>query len=719
MQKIIRIIVLANQIACVTFTFSIKSSFAEESEFAPIIVTATKRIEDSQHLGLSTQTLLGDELVKEGIYDLRAISNTIPGLDIRSAEGDHNQIITIRGVGLRAANANISPSVGVHNDGVYQATPAYLSFPLFDIERIEVLKGPQGTLYGKNTTGGAINIVTRKPSQQQEAYTHLSYSRFNDVRVESVIGGSLTDNLSGRIAVLANYSEGHQHNQIASMDDWGGAEKVAARGAIKWEPSEQINSTLSVHVLRDRSEIWQRKLRGADITGFSDASSDPHDVVTNLEPDVFIDHVGAYLNNVFQFNNVQFTALTGIELINRNYVQDDGSPFRAIEQFFNDKAYSLSQEFLISSESNKLKWQSGLLFTHDSVEHFKTTVSHDVGRTEIDLDYHRRSTGIGVYGQTDYAITPELSLITGLRISHEHRTFKSRTIDTDPFNLSLNIFPELPLSTDDQLNNTGVSWRIGIDWQFNNDALLYVNTSRGFKSGGWDGSPVITASALLPFAEEKVMTHELGFKSTWSDYGLRLNGAIFYTDYENIQAESTQFVTTGLGTIPDNRIINAGDARIIGMELQSTWLTPIQGLTFESDIALTHSEVTEFTPGEDGNDFTNNELPDTPKISLNAKATYNWDIHHYLASASIDYQFRHKTFRDLNNSSELVTGSYGLLNARFDITSSDNNWSVGAYIHNITDKEYTTSNYFGGFGGVTQLYGLPRTYGVNFSINFY
>ena len=721
------------------FICYIFSNFAHALEFEleTIIVTANKRVENLQSIGISAQTLLGDELAKSGMYDLRSIGDYVPGLNIRSAEGEHNQIITLRGVGLRSATANVSPSVGVHTDGIYQATPAFLSFPLFDIERVEVLKGPQGTLYGKNTTGGTINIMTHQPTQERNGHAYLSYGRFNDLHLEAAVGGGLNDRLSGRFALMANYSDGHQRNQgtlgndgftripgtipalplTAANDDWGGANKLALRGSLHWAVSNAFRTTLSLHGLRDRSETWQRKLKGTDRLGFSDPSGDPRDVVTHLEPRIHLNQWGGFLNNEFDLNGIQFKALSGFEILDRDYITDDSSPTRLAEQFFDDRAYLFSQEFLLTSEPNRpLRWQAGVLYTHDSAEHDKTTRSFDIALSSINTQWTRRANAISIFGQTEYNVLSQLNVIAGVRYSYERRTFEARSVDVDPFALGLNLFPELPISTDDHINNDGISWKLGIDWQVDDDTLVYFSSSHGFKSGGWDGSPFITASATLPFDEETVLSHELGFKTDWQALDLRLNGAAFYTDYDNLQDESTLFIPTGLGLIPDNRIINVGTARIVGLELDLLWLTPIEGLSLKGDVAFMHSEITEFTPGEDRLDFTGNALPGTPELELFSRAAYAWSIDHYTANVSIDYRYTTKVFHDLNNNEALVSDRVGLFDARLEL--SGRQFTMGAWIRNITDENYTTSNFFGGFGGVTQLHGLPRRYGLDFWYDF-
>jgi len=542
--------------------------------------------------------------------------------------------------------------------------------------------------------------------------------------------------LSGRFAIYINQSDGHQANQgtlgsegttlapgtipavalVNPDSDWAGANKLALRGALQWV-GEGVDVLFNLHYLEDHSETWQRKLHGTDVRGFTDPSDDPHDIVTNLEAETDLHSWGGLLKANWTLAHLNLTSVTGFEFLRSFFVTDDSSPTRLIEQNFSNGSYAISQELRISSyHQDPFTWQAGLYLSRDEVRHNKVAVVLDSAATNVDGNFRRLAQGWATFAHIEYALSEQFKLIGGLRYLQDFRDFEASYSDLDPFGLSPKPF-DLPIFVDDHFNSSDVVWNTGINWTPTDNTLLYASASKGFKSGGYDGSIILNTGAAEPFDEETLNTYELGLKTTLNK--LQINSAIFFYDYQNLQAETTVFINTGVGVIPDNRIKNAGEAEVWGGEIELIW-QPVKRLTLNGTLSLLDTEITSFNSDDPSEQFSGNQLPDAPELSYRTALRYERPVlnNNQFITLQTDYSYTSKTYRDINNSSEIESGSVGLLNASVALSDSNRRWAVGVWIKNIVDEKYTTSNYFGGFGGVTQLFGLPRTYGIDLHYQF-
>lgn len=719
------------------------SVYAENESFLEeITVTAQKRVQSVQDVGITISVLTGDDLTDSGVGDLLSIGQFVPGLDIKASQGNHNQMVSIRGIGLRTATPNTSPSAGVHIDDIYMSTPAYLSFPLFDLDRVEVLKGPQGTLFGKNTTAGTINFITRKPTQEQEGYITLSYGRFNAIGLEGAIGGGLSETLSGRVALKYSRSDGHQENlgtagydgftlhpavpqlpKVERNSNWGGDDRFAIRGTLLWEPSDEVSITASLHHLHDQGEIWQFKTEGVDRNGFV-PTDDPHEISTNEEPSVDLDMWGGLVRAEWDLGNTTLISLTGFEFLDRFMPNDEGSPTRLLQPNFENESNQFSQEIrLQSNDEGPFYWQIGAFYAEDSVDFDRFNIAIDlIQGASLGTRYKRDTEGWALFANTEYSFTDQFKLIAGVRYLEEKRDFDLFSNFRNPYGVSPlpPLFPDLPIDVERNVSEDDVIWKLGLDWTPTDNALVYASVSTGFKSGGFDGTGIQSVAATFPYGSESLKAYEVGFKTTWEQLNIRLNGSLFYYDYDNIQAEATVNIK-GFGLdLVDNVITNAGVAEISGGELEFVW-QPLAGLVLSSGLSVLDTELTDFNSSDpvEVAKFVGNQLPDAPELTINAKASYEWAISsNYLMKTQLDVAYSGETYRDIDNSEALMVDSYSIWNTRIELSTENGRWSLGAWVRNLADEEYITSSFFG-FGGpnLRQMYGLPRTFGIDLTIN--
>jgi len=705
-----------------------------------VVVTAQKRAQSVQDIPITINAFDANDLRDRGIDDFSQLGVLVPGLNLRPSTGFFDPVVTIRGIGLRFSEPNVSPSVAVYVDEVFMATPRYMNTPLFDLERVEVLKGPQGTLFGQNTTAGAINFITRKPTEEREGYVDISYGKFNELDVEGAIGGALSTNLMGRLSMKYTESDGHQKNlgttqtagftrapgvipgvpDVPATSDYAGLDKLSVRGGLTFTPTDDLEIFTSLHYFKDESEIPIVKLEGPDALGVEPLSDDPFTVESDELPRA-VDHEqwGGQIRLDWDLGLGTFTSLTGYETFDRRLMDPDGSAMRILGQDFNNESYLFMQEFrLVSSDNDLVNWTLGANYSEDEVDFFKIQDASDLVLGGLLTEYVREVSGWSLFGQAEWNIAQDWRLTTGLRYLEEERSIDRSSIELDFWGVSQVglVFPEIPLIAKDSIDAQETPWKVGLDWTPNDALLVYGSVSFGYKSGGFDGSGIATSAALEPFDGEEVMAYELGIKYDASTLPLRINASVFRYDYDNLQAQTTVMI----GSVTDLILANAGQAEINGAEIDFNW-SPVAGLTLTAGATLIDSEITDFNSSDvsQAEDIIGNKVPGTPDLTYNLSLAYMFSVADFEVRAVADYTYTDEVFSDLENTTDFRIDDYELLNARVQLSSIAGPWSVGVWGRNLTDETYYTSAFYA-FGSETlrRTYGLPRTYGIDFRYEF-
>lgn len=707
-----------------------------------IVVTAQRRAETLQKVPISITALSGEQVSQLNVNKAADLSAISPGVFAAGSRGDANPIFAIRGIGLNDSFANNNPTVGVYIDEIVQPFTPLLGFPVFDLERIEVLKGPQGTLYGRNTTGGAINFISKRPTQELDAYTTVSYGRFERAEIEGAIGGGLTDTLALRVAgKITDQGSGWQTNALTG-EKIGEKDSKALRALALWTPTDDVEVLFKASVLDDRSDLQLREHVGYNSPGGGICSSfyagkrDEGNCVNALgyydhtpgrrsvESSELYGHVADtdsrdFLLNVdWNLGAATLTSVTGYIDFDRVSGDDsDGSALVLLDSRFHDKIEAFSQEVRLASNGDgDFTWMVGAYYSWDELSSdIDQALDDHFFRTRVSIDALQTTTSYALFTQLQYRLTDRLRLTGGLRYTEEKKEFEYDAFDTDPFGTSAGL-PTPVAGIDDVLREDVVTGKIGLDFDLTEDVMLYASASKGFKSGGYKSAIAFQQPELDPFYGEDLYAYEIGAKTTWLDGRLQLNSALYYYDYQDFQAFVTE-IRSGLNVIVLN---NAGDAEVYGLEVDAT-ARPTDRLLVRLSANYMSTEITKINPDVQA-DYLGNRLANAPEVSATAIVRYDLPTENFGFGSYVmlDGSYRDKTYYSVNNRGQSSQDAFGLLNARIGFTSPDERWEFALWGRNLTDKLYVSSSYdnFGGIFPSQNFLGDPRTYGVSATFKY-
>ncbi|WOX05104.1 TonB-dependent receptor [Microbulbifer pacificus] len=704
-----------------------------------VTVTAQKREQNLQDVGIAVTAFTGNQLEELGIEQAVDLAQHTPGLEIRNTVGNSNPVIAIRGIGLNDYHTNNAPSAAVHIDEVYLGSNGYLSFQMFDMERVEVLKGPQGTLFGRNTTAGSVNFITNKPTSDFEAYAEIDYGNFNTLEMEAAVGGAMADNINGRFAVKSMTSDGHQKNMgtgaasgftrvpgvippnatIAPDDDWGGSDVLAWRGSVDWQAGDTVDVSMNLHGSRDKSEQWGYAIPdGEPLMGFQSSSED--EIFLSDTPNIDADQLGGFVKVDWDLGGTTLTSLTGYESLDRQMLDSDGSPLRILDVSFNDDLHQMTQELrLTSADDSAVQWIGGIFWMTEEVDFDKTLNLTDLLLSTATIDYVQTGDSWAVFGQAEWHVSDAVKLTAGLRYTEEDKRLKGETRDNDPYGISRAqavAADPLPIRYDRSYQADDISGKIALDWMPTDSTLIYASISKGFKSGGFDGSTILDDIATLPFSEEILWSYETGFKSTLVESTLQLTGALYYYDFDDMQAEILIELPGGL---TETIRSNAGKVEITGGELELVW-APLEGLDIKTGLSMLDGSIEQWnSPDPDEVAMmVGNSVPNAPETSFNVLARYEWDLSAGLSMAAVvDYTYSDTTFLTLENDPDYQIDDYDLVGARLQLSSTDETWSAALWGRNLADERFAT-NYRSTLTQIAHSYNFPRSYGVNFQYHW-
>ncbi|MEY3005674.1 MAG: hypothetical protein RI942_16 [Pseudomonadota bacterium] len=778
------LVVLGSTLASTLLTLPVAVAQSDRSNTAgpleEVIVSAQKRDQNMQDVGVAVTSFSESELKDLRIMRPEDLSSQTPGLDIKNSLGAVNPIFTIRGIGLNDYNTNNNPSVGVYVDEVYMSSGAYLSFNLFDIERVEVLKGPQGTLYGRNTSGGAINFHTAKPTEEFEAYIEADYGNWNTMRVEAAVSGPLGDSVRGRLAMQANQSDGYYKNNGTTVttglvgrdaqvldglgaalgmppageahpgnpyqapdDDFFEQDNFSIRGTLDFDISDTVQARASMHYVKDESDMLVRSMDGdaVDRNGFTPTDNDPYTVDANLPWGSQMDNkgYGGYLKVDIDLSFATLTSITGYESMERLLPFEESSPWRILDTLFSDDMSQFSQELRLTSNGDgDLFWITGLYYGDEEIGFRKDILGLDViTRTSLATEYKQNADNWAAFLHTEYKLSDDLNLIAGIRYSDDHKDYTGGSfVPIAPFGpYGTDLAPIIlgaPQYSSDGFDEDDVSGKLGLDWNISDDALLYGSISKGYKSGGYDGSTITNEASFTPFFGETLWAYEAGLKLTLADGTVRWNSAAFFYDFSDIQAEAQRALPNFGGGDPVYESIrtNVGEADIWGIESE-LWWAPTDELDIKLGIAYLDTEITTWnSDGLDSDDpdvvadaladieaHVGNEIPDSPQLTFNGLFRYTTSISNSLAGmAQVDFNYVDDTYKNIDNDDYLKAPSYWLVNARIGIASADDTWSAMLWGKNLGDEIYYRER-IDNFGPqwVYETPGVPRSYGITVS----
>lgn len=708
-----------------------------------VVVTAQRRQESAQDVGIALSVLTGQSLADKALTNVVDLQNAIPSLQVEPAFGSGQPQYRIRGVGFLDYTSNNASPVGVSMDDVAFALPIQTQGQLFDIDRIEVLRGPQGTLYGRNTTGGQINFIGNRPTSDRHAGFTAEYGSHNQANAEGYVSGPITDGLLGRLSVAIEQGGAWQRNRDTGQS-LGNKNKIAGRGQLAWNPSQAIDIRLDVHLSQDKSDETGLHLLKA-YTPYNAGAGGPaipadtsrYATGWRLDP-VFAKIIGidaaskpgadnsndgVDLTANFDFGGAKLTSITAYnKMIRREYGDWDATRYYDSDEYFRSDLNVFSQELRIASSGpGPLGWVGGVFYSDQNLdENFYSdfsdaNIGFPAGTTPqiVLTQYGQKANSFGEFGQVSYRFNGAFKATLGVREDHETRELVN-------LNTGVLAGPPIPSFTGRALNGSITSnlpsGKVELDYTPVDKTLIYWSISRGVKSGGFTAHNTTTAPAADPFEPEKLTAYEIGVKSDVTG-DLRIDAAVFYYRYKDQQILGKVLDATSQSYI--GRFGNA-DSRIGGGEAELEW-RPLAGLSVSQYAGFVQGYYTgrildSSTPPAD---YDGRPLS-VPKWSYGGDVSYAWSVGGYKITAESNYSY-HGTYSQfyLLGSSDFTIPKYWLANANVSLSpASGATWAVTLWGRNIFDKAYDiTRNFFLPGTEVAQA-GEPATVGIRVSCKY-
>ncbi|MDB6088796.1 MAG: hypothetical protein JWN85_1580 [Gammaproteobacteria bacterium] len=691
-----------------------RSAIAQSSDhqLEEVVVTAQKREQNFNDVGVAVSAFSADDIAAAGFNTLNDIASQTPNVQIKNVLGNSITNVTIRGIGLNDYAVNNNPAAGIYVDNIYLVSPAMLSFGLLDLDRIEVLKGPQGDLYGRNTTAGAVSFVSRKPSEVPDAKAEVGVANYDNWHVEGALGGGIAPGLSGRIALkTVQQDSGWQTNYITGKRV-GKIDRTSGRAQLDWKPTDNVNVLLNVHGGYDRSDVELIKVANVTTSLGSQYAADPYVSGASNRPHMDLQSLGTSLTVDWTLSKqLTLTSVSGYEHFTRLHVEDrDGTILQQLDGTFNNHLDQYSQELRLTYVGPELALIGGLFYSQDTVRTLDQYAASDLlsllglnGLQTIGNQYRQRTRSEAAFVHGEWNFAPSWTLIAGARFTDDHKNLDQATTFLGANGVVADIFT--PVAHDYSTRN--LSGKVGLDYKVVEHTLLYASVSRGFKSGGFQGQLTFDPTALKPFRDETVLAYELGLKTRLLQNTLQLNAAAFDYDYRNMQFYGPLF-DSPLGVLFG--ITNVGNARVRGMEADAWWRAA-SGLDIRVGVGSLDTRVTKSIV--DGV-TTGSELPNSPKLTANGMIRYQWPVGkrlHADLTLSGNYQ-GHFAFDIVRNPPQALVGGYFVGNA--DLGLGSDNWKVWLWGKNLFNRLYETQALYSSVGWGYD-FGPPRTFGVNAS----
>nr|WP_314525630.1 TonB-dependent receptor [uncultured Brevundimonas sp.] len=717
-----------------------------------IVVTAQKRSERLQDVPVSISVLGAETLENKGVGNVAALNNLAPGLRVSNGDAAASPKIFIRGVGLSDFNPNASSGVGIYVDGVYIGSPLAQMAGFYDLAQLEVLRGPQGTLYGRNTNGGAINITTKRPSFEWAGDGRVEYASDNAVNLQGGVGGPIIkDVLAFRAAGQYVASDGATHDRVTDRDV-NAIEYYGGRFSLLYTPRADFSILASVNHFENHGDATAAQHRAlfpttaavtgpdglclssayssglcTDLLGYVDTDNDiragDYGAATGKDK---VRLNGASVQIDWTLGNIDLVAISAYQNAKRNAFENtDSNPLRMIEINYRSQAESFSQELRLQSNdpAAKLKWVVGAYFMDETI---KDSATQDVLRDlrplfispenptgfspensvgEFGNPYTQKTKSYALFGQADYKLTDRLIATAGLRWSSDDRNFDYRSeIDRGLATI---------LTYKDSKTFSAWSGRLGLRYELSPDANIYATYNRGFKSGGFFGGLATSVEQLQPYDNEQLDAYEVGYKGQFWDRRARLNTSAFYYAYKDQQVFA-QVLRNGLTVLV---LDNAGDSTVYGAEIEGS-VTPIDNLDISVGLSLLHAKYDEFI--SEGEDYSGHTLPQSPKATLNASVAYTWplpsggDI-----IANIDTSYSSKIYFDNSNRERLSQDAVWNTGLQVSWRSGSSGIEAGVFARNVFDEDWIVNiSAIDSLGMDLLNYNRPRSIGVFLKYNY-
>lgn len=728
-----------------------QAAAAEEAgNDATIIVTAQRREERLTDVGLNISALSSETIAEARISQIENLGAAVPNVDIKEQVPGAIPVVTIRGIGLDDFSSTNSPSAGIYIDEVPLVSVALMSSEMYDLKRIEVLKGPQGTLYGRNSTAGAVNIITAPPEDKFAASVTAGYGNFESFEAEGYINAPLSPTLAARISArTVQQGKGFWRSRLLPGETIGERDILSGRFQLRWQPTDTLDVNLKIEGMRSRSELGQPEFFGAinpltggfcapylagvpdnsqctDFFGYTDTDGDPFLGDWARDAHYDIDSWDATLRIKADLGAVSLTSITGYRWQDRGFdIDSDATPARQVDFVQNDKIKQFSQELHLSGETGIAEWIVGGFYSHDKVTVFTPGNHLDLFVTQTEIDADQKTKAAAAFANVDWKLSEKLTLVTGLRLTWEERSYVGGTTDLNPFGFSFLCGPvglcapgvpgPVALSfIDTRISDTNLTGRIALEFKPSDDSLLYASVARGRKSGGFFSGITTSNLELAPYRPETLTAYEVGARAELANRKVLIDASLFYYDYKDVQT----FIRVDSGPITIQKLGNIGSARVYGADFDLTW-RPLKGLDLFAGMGLLDTRLGTFTTTS-GAFPAGNKLPNAPDFTFTGRARYEFPV-----TSGIDFalsgaaRYGGDAFKDATNNPVIRGESYWLLDARVALEASNDSWEVALWGRNLSDNRHVVQGLdVGALGFGNRNYNAPRTYGVTGTVRF-
>lgn len=738
--------------------------------FEEIIVTAQKRKQSQQDVGIAITAFSGNQITQLGITSAQEVAAFAPGVSTVQPNGEANYAIAIRGVANSDFTTNVESPIAIYVDEVYISQMSGAGFMLFDMERVEILRGPQGTLFGRNATGGLVHHITKKPSNEKDGYLSATYGSFGRIKAEGAVNLPASDQFAIRVSAATHQGGGYIENRIHPDKDLNNANDFAGRIQLLFTPNNDFSL-----LLNGRYSTQDIRTGFFEYVSAINPDSTPTPGVLNSNLDNYIDndndvYAGDYdftghndlemkgFSGTISWNigDIELASITDYQTLTRDYAEDsDATPVNYFNFFLTTDVKQFSQELRLSGEGDHLTWVTGFYYLNLDIMDSNGTYSPGwfddflpaaLGVTPADLGgtngilnpYTTDSSSWSLFGQASYNVSEALTLTAGFRWIEEKKTHDYRNIlVVFPDNFTSGLAPVEAEILDGVTPYTskrddGIwSARVQLDYKPNSDFLFYASWNRGVKSGGFNApllpTDVLVTDQFMNYGPEMLDAYEIGIKWDINDTN-RLNAATYYYDYNRCQA----FSIVGLDTFTLNADCKStgfeieyqtspseGLDLLLGLGYIDADATDIPGVTFDVDTPLGLVEAA--VPG------ATLRPVQTPKWNVNGLLRYEFTVGDGYLALQTDFQYRSEHFFALVQTPASTQEGYGVLNASASWEPFDANWQIRFFVKNLTGTDYTVQTFDlsgnidnGGFflGMIEQYYGRPRTWGLTLSYDF-
>jgi iron complex outermembrane receptor protein len=693
----------------------------EPAQIEEIIVVAQKRAQASQDVPVTMQAYTGDQLVERGVTTASELAQFTPGLQIGGSSAGQSLLFGIRGVVQQDFSGHAESPVATYVDEGYVATNSVAGIGLFDIDHVEVLKGPQGTLFGRNATGGVVSIFSKLPTDNFEGYGEATYGSYQTIHVEGAVSGPLTDGLKARVAALYEQNGAYVENLSPTGNDLGNSSKYAVRARLEYTPREKLD--FLVTAFTSRAYFGWGPYFDLSTRLVNDAQGKPLNSVVVNQPNLLggqpsdaqnltinaadaVNHGGYSRADAATFKaNWDFgPVLTLISDVKSTaysvLVDNNAGPLKWLDSDNGVFMRSFSQEARLYVDRGPMRWTSGLFYLNVRAGMDPNRDWLYFANIVIDDRYKLQTNSYSAFSEVEYDVAPKATLIAGARVTEEYKNFnygsEVLTLGYEPVGPA-----RAPYSGDSK--NALVTAKLQAQYRPIDNVMIYGGWNRGAKAGSFNapfaGGTAYPDSAI-PYRPETLNAYEIGEKGTFADGRTRLNASVFYYDYKDYQAFKLIGLSTEVTNLP---------AKTYGAEIDLIQ-KPSNPVTLQASASYVHNRVYDVNVG--GAALLTRVAPYTSEWQASALARYDIPLAAGILGIQADAEYTGGYWFSLTNYDATRVNGYTLLNARIAWSDAAKLWTLSAGGQNLTDRRYGTVGFdISGLCGCTEIgYGRPRWY---------